>query len=186
MAMAGGGERAAMEMMADVNDPKRISRSAFVRETMAAMEATAPSAEVLEQVQARKSKGNELFGRKKFPAALVEYAPLPPLPLPLLRPPPHAAMPPLPPRSWPKLRAPRGSPCTAEFNVINANFKVTWKTYRNLFYLKRHVIMTRDVRGISVGYPLRYPLRGVVYPLGLQILLIEERGDAQPMTLLLL
>eukprot|EP00618_Florenciella_parvula_P021760 CAMPEP_0119525336 /NCGR_PEP_ID=MMETSP1344-20130328/40149_1 /TAXON_ID=236787 /ORGANISM="Florenciella parvula, Strain CCMP2471" /LENGTH=70 /DNA_ID=CAMNT_0007564089 /DNA_START=8 /DNA_END=216 /DNA_ORIENTATION=- len=40
---------------------------------MAAMEATAPSAEVLEQVQARKSKGNELFGRKKFPAALVEY-----------------------------------------------------------------------------------------------------------------
>ena len=90
--------------MADVNDPKRISRSAFVRETMAAMEATAPSAEVLEQVQARKSKGNELFGRKKFPAALVEYAPLPPLPLPLLRPPPHA---------WPKLRAPRASPCTA-------------------------------------------------------------------------
>ena len=61
---------------------------------MAAMEATAPSVEVLEQVQARKSKGNELFGRKKFPAALVEYAPLPPLP------------------PWPKLRAPRASPCT--------------------------------------------------------------------------
>ena len=49
--------------------------------------------------------------------------------------------------------------------------KVTWKTYRNLFYLKGHAIMTRGVRGISVGYPLRYPLRGVVYPLGLKILL---------------
>ena len=33
--------------------------------------------------------------------------------------------------------------------------------------------MTRGVRGISVGYPLRYPLRGVVYPLGLKILLIR-------------
>ena len=34
--------------------------------------------------------------------------------------------------------------------------------------------MTRGVRGISVGYPLRYPLRGVVYPLGLKILLIRQ------------
>ena len=37
--------------------------------------------------------------------------------------------------------------------------------------------MTRGVRGISVGYPLRYPLRGVVYPLGLKILLIVVMGN---------
>ena len=42
-------------------------------------------------------------------------------------------------------------------------------------YVQGHVIMTRGVRELSVGYPFRYPLRGVIYPLGLnlKILLID-------------
>ena len=34
--------------------------------------------------------------------------------------------------------------------------------------------LATDVQAISVGYPLGYPLRRVIYPLGLQILLIGE------------
>ena len=33
--------------------------------------------------------------------------------------------------------------------------------------------MTRGVRALSVGCPLRYPLYGAIYPLELKILLID-------------
>ena len=50
------------------------------------------------------------------------------------------------------------------FERQNLTFKKKKKkTYRNLFYLKGHVIMTRGVRALSVGYPLRYPLHGAIY-----------------------